>query len=60
MIEIRNVSLRLDGKSILNNISLTLEPGKIYGLVGGTVTVSNDITAMPAVTITVNEYGNIK
>lgn len=34
MIEIRNVSLRLDGKSILNNISLTLEPGKIYGLVG--------------------------
>ena len=26
----------------------------------GTVTVSNDITAMPAVTITVNEYGNIK
>ena len=25
MIEIRNVSLRLDGKSILNNISLTLE-----------------------------------
>ena len=34
MIEIRNVSLRLDGKSILNNISLTLELGKIYGLVG--------------------------
>ena len=34
MIEIRNVSLRLDGKSILNNISLSLEPGKIYGLVG--------------------------
>lgn len=34
MIEIRNVLLRLDGKSILNNISLTLEPGKIYGLVG--------------------------
>jgi ABC-2 type transport system ATP-binding protein len=37
MIEIRNVSLRLDGKSILNNISLTLEPGKIYGLVGSNV-----------------------
>ena len=36
MIEIRNVSLRLDGKSILNNISLTLEPGKIYGLVAAT------------------------
>ena len=36
MIEIRNVSLRLDGKSILNNISLILEPGKIYGLVGAT------------------------
>ena len=32
----------------------------VKAMFDGTVTVSNDITAMPAVTITVNEYGNIK
>lgn len=36
MIEIRNVSLRLDGKSILNNISLTLELGKSMDLLAAT------------------------
>ena len=32
----------------------------VKAMFDGTVTVSNDITAMPAVTIPVNEYGNIK
>ena len=32
----------------------------VKAMFDGTVTVSNDITAMPAVPITVNEYGNIK
>ena len=32
----------------------------VKAMFDGTVTVSNDITAMPAVTITVNEYGTIK
>ena len=34
--------------------------GTIRAMLDGTVTVSNGITAMPAATITVNEYGNIK
>ena len=32
----------------------------VAGMFDGTITVSNDISAMPAVTYTVNEYGNIK
>ena len=34
MIEIRNVSLRLDGKSILNNISLKIPKGRITTILG--------------------------
>ena len=32
----------------------------VAGMFDGTITVSNDTSAMPAHTITVNEYGNIK
>ena len=32
----------------------------VAGMFDGTITVSNDITAMPSVTVAVNEYGNIK
>ena len=32
----------------------------VAGMFDGTITVSNDISAMPAVTYTINEYGNIK
>lgn len=34
MIEVKNISLTLDKKQILKDISLRLENGKIYGLVG--------------------------
>ena len=34
MIHIDNVSLQLNKRQILSNISLDLHPGKIYGLVG--------------------------
>ena len=34
MIRIDSVSLQLNKRQILNNISLELHPGKIYGLVG--------------------------
>ena len=32
--EIRNVSLTIDGKSIVNDVSLTVCPGEIVGLIG--------------------------
>ena len=32
----------------------------VASMYDGTVTVSNDITAAPATTIALNEYGNIK
>ena len=32
----------------------------VAGMFDGTITVSNDVTAMPTTTVTVNEYGNIK
>ena len=32
----------------------------VAGMFDGTITVSNDISVMPAVTYTINEYGNIK
>ena len=32
--EIRNVSLTIDGKSIVNNVSITVCPGEIVGLIG--------------------------
>jgi len=34
MIEIKNISKNFGAKAVLNNISLTLERGKIYGIVG--------------------------
>lgn len=34
MIEVRNINLVLGGRQILKNVNLTLEEGKIYGLVG--------------------------
>ncbi|MFV0556570.1 MAG: ABC transporter ATP-binding protein [Lactovum sp.] len=34
MIEIKNVSKQYEGKNVLNNLSLTFEKGKIYGLLG--------------------------
>lgn len=34
MIEIRNLSFRYGQKEVLSNLSLTLEPGRIYGLLG--------------------------
>lgn len=34
MIEITNLSKRIDKNTVLDNISMTLEDGKIYGLVG--------------------------
>lgn len=34
MVEIKNVSLSIDNKEILHNIDLTIEKGKIYGLIG--------------------------
>ena len=33
-LEIKNVSLNIDGKSIVNNLSLTVSPGEIVGLMG--------------------------
>ena len=32
--EIRKVSLTIDGKSIVNDISITVAPGEIVGLIG--------------------------
>ncbi len=32
--EIRNVSLTIDGKSIVNDVSITVSPGEIVGLIG--------------------------
>ena len=32
----------------------------VAGMFDGTIVISNDISAMPAVTYTINEYGNIK
>ena len=32
--EIRNVSLTIDGKSIVNDVSITVRPGEIVGLIG--------------------------
>lgn len=34
MIEVKNISLALNKRQILNNVSLTLKEGNIYGLVG--------------------------
>jgi ABC-2 type transport system ATP-binding protein len=34
MVEIKNISLSLENKEILHNIDLTIEKGKIYGLIG--------------------------
>jgi len=34
MIELTDISLRIDGKRILNNINLTINEGKCFGLVG--------------------------
>lgn len=34
IIELRNVSKTLKGKKILDNISVSFEKGKIYGIVG--------------------------
>ena len=34
MIEVKNISLTLNKRQILNNVSLTLKEGNIYGLVG--------------------------
>ena len=34
MLEMKNVSLKLDNKLILNDINLNIESGKIYGLIG--------------------------
>lgn len=34
MIEIKNLAFSYGTKNVLNNISMTLEPGKIYGLLG--------------------------
>ena len=32
--EIRNVSLSIDGKSIVNDVSITVNPGEVVGLMG--------------------------
>ena len=34
MIEVKNIFLTLNKRQILNNVSLTLKEGNIYGLVG--------------------------
>ena len=34
MIEINNLTLKLEDKNILNNINLSIDEGKIYGLIG--------------------------
>ena len=33
-LEIKNVSLTIQGKPILNNVSVTVSPGEIVGLMG--------------------------
>ena len=47
-------------KNLKKLFALLLVVVMVAAMFAGDVTVSNDITAMPAVTITVNEYGNIK
>jgi len=48
MVEIKNVSKHFNKTIALNNVSLTLEPNKIYGLLGrngaGKTTLLNIIT----------------
>ena len=34
MIEVQNVTLQIKGKMILSDVDLTMEAGRIYGLVG--------------------------
>ena len=34
MLEIKNLSKQFDGNYVLNNVSMTIEFGKIYGLIG--------------------------
>lgn len=34
MIEVQNVTLQIKGKTILSDANLTMEEGRIYGLVG--------------------------
>lgn len=34
MIEVQNVTLQIKGKMILSDVDLTMEEGRIYGLVG--------------------------
>ena len=34
MIEVKNISKSFGDKLVLNNISCTFEPGKIYGIIG--------------------------
>ncbi len=34
IIELKNINKQIKGKTILNNINMLLETGKVYGLVG--------------------------